>query len=146
MPSHRPISARLRRMPDRLEVVAVGIERERAVVAARVLRTEAGRTVVAPAGGERGGVERVDLLARRGAEGDVRGAPGAIAIGDREVVRAVVVAERDLALGLAPRPSFGEAEGRQRLRVEAPAAREVGHRDGDVVEHRGAYAIFSRRV
>src|SRR5689334_10536335 len=122
MPSHRPISARLRRMPDRLEVVAVGIERERAVVAARVLRTEAGRAVVAPAGGERGGVERVDRLARRGAEGDVRGAPGAIAIGDREVVRAVV-AERDLALCLAPRPPLGEAEGRQRLRVEAPAAR-----------------------
>ena len=49
---------------DRLDVVAVGVEQEGAVVALVVLGAQAGRAVVAAAGGEAGGVERVDLVAR----------------------------------------------------------------------------------
>ena len=58
-------------MADRLDVVAVGVMDERAVVVRVVDRAEAGRAVVRAAGGDPRGVERADLGAPPGAERDV---------------------------------------------------------------------------
>ena len=74
---------------DRLGAVAVGVEQERAVVVVAVLRPRPGRAVVAVAGLGAGAPERVDLLARAGAEGDVEAARDrllASAAREREVV------------------------------------------------------------
>ena len=56
---------------DGLDVVAVGVEDEGAVVVGVVHGADAGRAVVLAAGGDRGLVEGVDLRAVLGAEGDV---------------------------------------------------------------------------
>ena len=72
-----------RAVVDGLDVVAVGVEDEGAVVVLVVVRAQAGLAVVGPARGERGGVEGLDLVLGVDAEGEVaarrRGlAPGAI--------------------------------------------------------------------
>jgi len=56
---------------DGLDVVAVGVEDEGAVVAGVVERARARSAVVGATGGERGGVEGVDRVAIAGGEGDV---------------------------------------------------------------------------
>jgi hypothetical protein len=56
---------------DRLDVVTVGVQREGAVVAGVVLARPR-HAVVAPAGGEGGGVEAVDGRTITRLEGDVR--------------------------------------------------------------------------
>jgi hypothetical protein len=56
---------------DDLDVVAVGVEHERAVVARVVDRALARRAVVAVPGGERRPVERVDGRVVGGGEGEV---------------------------------------------------------------------------
>ena len=65
---------------DGLDVVAVGIEQERGVVQAGVVRAvllaHAGRSVVLPAGFQPGAVKRVDLRAGSGDERDVDRASG----------------------------------------------------------------------
>ena len=61
----------LRRVADGLDVVAVGVEHVGAVVVGVVDLADPGRAVVGPAGGERGGVERVDGRAIGGRERDV---------------------------------------------------------------------------
>src|SRR2546425_12768412 len=60
-----------RRMTHDLDVMAVRIEHERAVVIFVVMRPQSRRPVVAPARGHRRLVERVDLFPVLRAEGDV---------------------------------------------------------------------------
>jgi hypothetical protein len=61
---------------DGLDIVAVGVEDEGAVVAGVVDRAWARGAVVGAAGGKGGGVEGVDQLGRASAEGDVGAADG----------------------------------------------------------------------
>src|SRR5439155_13982442 len=112
--------------------VAVGIEYEGPVVGRVVLLAQPRRAVVAPAGGEGGGVEGVDRLAVVAGEGDVRAGAERLALDDPE---------RRLAL----RPESGRVlelhhdavpERGQRQLVEAAARGVVLHVQGDVVEHR----------
>ena len=58
-------------MAHRLDIVSVGIGDVCAVVVRVIVRTQAGRTVVAATGGKTGRVEGVDLGAAVGGEGDV---------------------------------------------------------------------------
>ena len=68
-------------MADGLDVVAVGVEDEGAVIGGVVERAGAGGAVIGAAGGEGGGVEGVDLLGAANAEGDVGAAGGGAAAG-----------------------------------------------------------------
>lgn len=61
-------------MADGLDVVAVRVEDEGAVVAGVVDRPQTGGAVVGATRGQGGGVEGVDLLDRANAEGDVSAA------------------------------------------------------------------------
>jgi hypothetical protein len=67
-PSGAIDSTEIRLVTAGLDVVAVGVEHERAVVTGVVVRANAGRAVVLAAGGDRGGVEGVDQRALVGAE------------------------------------------------------------------------------
>ena len=121
-------------MVDGLNVVAVGIEHERAVIALRALRPRAWRSVVPSPGGQRRGIEGVDLLTPIGGKRDVDGRSGAVSLGDREVV-GLLEAEGNLAGSVPPRSDLRKAERRQRPRIEVAAAREVTHTDADMVNH-----------
>ena len=70
-----------RAVADGLDVVAVGIEHEGAVVAGVVDRAQAGGAVVPAAGGQSRGVEGVDEVVRAGAEAEVEAARGGPAAG-----------------------------------------------------------------
>src|SRR5689334_22603522 len=88
-----------RRMADRLDVVAVRIEHERAVVIRVIVRPQSGRPVVAPARRYRRLVERVDLLPIRGAKGDMRRQDCRLAVTDPEIgLRRDAEADRVLEL------------------------------------------------
>ena len=66
------LAALTRRVADGLDVVAVGIEHERAVVVRVILRAQARRAVVLAAGRERCAVERIDAGAILGHDRDVQ--------------------------------------------------------------------------
>lgn len=80
-------------MADGLDVVAVGIGDERAVVVLVVVRAHAGRAVVLAIGSDRGDVERLDLGASLGAKRDVCG--GRILAGADPEVGLVIDPEAD---------------------------------------------------
>src|SRR5690606_21943268 len=82
----RPASSRGagRAMTDRLDVVPVRIEDERAVVVRVVLGTRAGSPVVLGPRGDRSGMERIDLRVGRRADGVVAAGPGRLALGEPE--------------------------------------------------------------
>ena len=117
-----------------LDVVAVGIEHERSVVALGVLRTWSRRSVVPSPGGQRRGMEGVDLLAPIGGKRNMHRRSGSVSLGDREVVR-LLEAEGDLSGSVPPRSDLRKAERRQRPRVKVAAAREVTHTDADMVDY-----------
>ena len=58
-------------MTNRLDIVAIRIEHERAVVVGVIVRANARRAIVLAAAGQRGHIERVHLGARRRQESDV---------------------------------------------------------------------------
>jgi hypothetical protein len=109
---------------DDLDVVPVGVEHERAVVARVVDRPLARRAVVLVARGERGG-----------AEGAHR---GVLARGEREVEvlsgRPLVADEREAAV--RARQLHAAAQLAQDDAVQAPEGGEIRDGDDDVVEHR----------
>jgi hypothetical protein len=114
----------------RLDVVAVGVEHERTVVARVVDLAHARRAVVAAARGHRGVVERADVAAALGAERDVD-LVGGFADADPEV---------GLARNAEPGELFhlhdqGVSEGRERLGVERHTRVEVCDQNTDVIEH-----------
>jgi hypothetical protein len=113
---------------DRLDVVAVGVEHKRAVVAGVIARPEARRAVVGSARGEGGGVKCVDGLPVRGRERQVE-RRCRIAGPDEEVDAARrAPADRSLDLDLL------DAERRQRSAVELLARLEVANREREVVD------------
>src|SRR6266545_6168848 len=65
---------------DRFDVVAVGIEQERGVIAGAVVRAQSGPSVVATAGFETVGVEAIDGGPIGRAQRDVRAGPSVSAI------------------------------------------------------------------
>ena len=58
-------------MAHGLDVVAIGVEHERAIVVGVVVRTHARRAVVAAARGDRRAIERIDVRPRLGMKRDV---------------------------------------------------------------------------
>ena len=135
---YRPLALKLATgaVADGLDVVAVGVEDEGAVVAGVVDRARAGCAVVGAAGRQRGGVEGVDGLAVGCGEGELGAADCGTAAGvDPEVGLGAVLAlaaEADRALELH---HAADPERRQRRFVEGLAARVVADLDPDVVEH-----------
>jgi hypothetical protein len=113
---------------DGLDVVAVGVEDERAVVARRVVGADARPAVVGAARGERRRVEGVDLRAGVGGERDVATGRGRVAGGEDEVIE-VVGAERGPVRVLAPLRLLDEPQRRERRQVEAPAGGPVADAD-----------------
>src|SRR5215213_4007619 len=112
---------------DGLDVVAVGIEDERAVVALVVVRADPGRAVVGAARVDRGAPESIDVRARARRERDVDAPRARAARRDRD---------REVAPLEELRPARnGDLERREPAVVEA--AREIDVRDADrhVVEH-----------
>ena len=127
------VIAGLSLVADRFDVVAVGVEDERAVVGRVVVLADAGRAVVGAAGRERGRVEGVDRLAVVAGERDVRAGAVRLALRDPELVLALG-AERG-GLPLLEGHRLLEPERLEGLPVEGPAALEVAHVDADMVEH-----------
>ena len=58
-------------MADGLDIVAVGVEHEGAVVIRVIMRAQSWRSVVLPARGDRGRVKGIDSGAGGGGEGDM---------------------------------------------------------------------------
>ena len=117
-------------MGDGLDVVALRVEDERAVVVRVVLRADAGAAVVVAAGRERRRMECVHRRAVRRGEGDVqrrRRGP----VGDPEV-RLAVLAEADAPLAVH---DHRVAERGERGDVEGAGGGEVRDPDVQVVDH-----------
>src|SRR5690606_26276464 len=120
---------------DRLDLVAVGIAHEGAVVVRVVLRPQARRTRIAAALGERDAVELLDRLTALGDEGHVH----AIADAGRLAVDRLFEAEADRRRAVVDRPAaalaLADAEHGEDRIVECRRARGVTGAEGDVTEH-----------
>src|SRR5947207_12601161 len=131
-----------RLVADGLDVVAVGVEHERAVVAL-VVPAQARRAVVGAAGGEARGVERVNgrpVLAR---ERDVHSGRVGLALMEPEDGLALI-AEPDHPV-VGPLGEDGPAERCQGLLVEGAAALVVAHVGTDMIEHARMMSETGRR-
>ena len=117
-------------------VVPIWIKDEGAVVLGGVLGPQARRSVIRPPGRERGGVERIHLLAPIRGERDVDGRARPVAGRDGEVGGLL---EPELHLvQLRHGPDLREAERQKRPRVEPAAAAEVADTDRHVIDHHPA--------
>ena len=118
-------------MEDGLDVVAVGVEDERAVIALVIDRALARRAVVTVPGLDRRPVERLDLLAALRDERDV----------DVLAQRLAVLCNREVAPLRQPLvrvlPAELVAERQEHRRVERLRGLEVGHPKRDVIDHSG---------
>src|SRR5579871_1742385 len=121
------------RVADGLDVVAIGVEDERAVVIL-VIPAQSRRAVVRSACGDRGGVERVDGGAVDCRERHVHSRRVGLALVDPE--RRALLAQPAHAV-LGPVGEDRPPERRERLLVESTAERVVAHVGADMVEHRG---------
>src|SRR5262245_57477170 len=132
----------LRSVADRLDVMAIEVEDEGAVVVRMVLRPQTRRPVVPPAGPERGLVEGAHLGPRLDREGDVHGRSGLTVAADPELRLAALAetARPDLALGLlgAELHHEGDPERRQHLSVEGPGAKVVGDPEAEMIDDHGS--------
>src|ERR1044072_8560235 len=122
---------------DGLDVVAVGVEDEGAVVARVIDGARSRGTVVGAPSSESSGMESVDRLWRAGAEGDMGAADGrALASVDPEEWKGSV-------LGVLPEPGGTldrfhqqpDPEWLEGLFVESLAAGEVAGLEADMIEH-----------
>lgn len=124
-------------MADRLDVVAVGVEDEGAVVVGVIVGAQAGSPVLGAAGGERGGVEGIDFVGRAGGEGEVDAADRGTAAGGEPKeglatsLRFGAEAEHSLELHHRADPEWGQGRF-----VESAAAFQVADLETGVVEHR----------
>ena len=126
-------SLRLHRaVVDGLDVVAVGVEHEGAVVVLVVVRARARRAVVRAAGGEGGGVEGLDLLLGVDPEGDMAARRRRVRGCDPQV------RPRDAHADHARRrlQHHAVAERLERPLIEGAAGGRVGGEELDVVDHR----------
>ena len=119
-------------MADGLDVVAVGVAHERAVVGGVVLGPDAGLVEHLGAGADRGGEERVD---RGAVGGDERHVDRAVdPVGERaEPERRLVGGAEPDHLAEVHLPAA--AERREHGVVEGGGGRDVGALDGEVIEH-----------
>ena len=83
-------------MADGLDIVAVGIEDEGAVVVRVIMRPQARPAIVLAAGGKGGGMERIDLSAAARGEGDMLMGPRLIVAGLQPEHRPVAAITADL--------------------------------------------------
>src|SRR5262249_24142249 len=83
-PRARAVRRLARRVADRLDVVAVEVEHERAVVVREIVLAKSGRPVVARAGRDRGIVEAIDVGARFRDERDMDRPASARPVADPE--------------------------------------------------------------
>src|SRR5215510_3703396 len=124
---------------DRLDVVAVGIEHESAVVVGVIVRPQPRRAVVLATGGERRAMEGVDRGAVLGGDGDVEDASQTSFAADPEIGLAVgpEARRRRLALGMLAADLHDQAvaERRQCFQIERLRALVVGDGKADVVDH-----------
>ena len=128
-------------MTDGLDVVTVGIENVRAVVAG-VVRPFSRSAVVSTPCGDRGGVEAIDGLIARGPEREVDWTAR------RRIIAQEQFANLDCVLAF---PRDAESESADRGFVEAPTRGEVTHPQMDVVEEQPVLvthtaSIASRRL
>src|SRR5262245_33179452 len=126
------------RVAHRLDVVAVGIEHEGAVIVRVIVRSQPRRAVVLAARRERRTIEGVDGGAVLGGESDVQAAFEHAAAADPEIRLARVAEARvGVAAGFLWRHLHHHAiaERRQRTLVECFGAGEVGYAEADMVEH-----------
>src|SRR4051812_26058673 len=128
-----PPSVSGRLMTDRLDVVSIGVEYESAIVVRVVVRAYAGLAVVAPAGGNRSRIERIDFLAVCRGECDVGFLRTRAARTDPEL-RLAILSE---AGGTGKLHDHADTEGLQRTLVEGFGCVEVRYRYAEMVEDHG---------
>src|SRR5688500_4942782 len=85
-----------RTVADGLDVVTVRVEHEGAVVAGMIVRANARTVIVAAAGGDRRGIERLDECARAHAERDMNCRNVRFAAGDPEIRHRRLAETRDI--------------------------------------------------
>jgi hypothetical protein len=134
-------------MAHRLDVVALRVDDEGAVVVRVVLGAQAGGAVVLAAGGDRGGVEGVYLGAGLGLPGQVaarggrRAAVGGGAVDEPHVgllavgLGGVGVGEAEDVHAVVALKANAVAQGRKGGAVERFGALDVGDAEGHVVKH-----------
>src|SRR5947209_8490638 len=127
----------LRGVTDRLDIVPVQVEHEGAVVVRMIMRANAGRAVVLPAGRQRRVVECVDAGAILHRNRDVQGMIQSALAADPEAGLTARTEARRPALVFVLLHFHDQcvAERRERLLVERFGARVIGNRKADVVEH-----------
>ena len=130
-----------------LDIMAVGIEHEGAVVVRVIVWAQAGRTMVLAAGRDGGAIEGIDRCAILRDERHVQPAAERVAGTDPEIGLTLVAEPgRGLAAALLRRHLHHDAvaERRQRSFVEFLRAGKIRHPEADVVEH--AYTCRSTSV
>src|ERR1700734_2860980 len=132
------IVASLRLVADGLDIVSVGVQNERAIVVLVIVRPRARTPIVFSAGGKRGSVELVHLLASFGTKGDMQ--PG--------IVGGSLI-DPEIRLGRNPVPEDGRAAGvlfgdlhhhlvaerREGFVVKRAARSRVANLEASVVDH-----------
>src|SRR5688500_2717375 len=129
-----------RTVADGLDVVTIRVEHEGAVVAGMIVSANARTAIVAAAGGDGRGIERLDECARAHAERDMNWRNVRFAARDPEVRHRRRAETRDIgAAGDGGRKLLDHlvTNGRERLGVERLALLEVTDVDTGVVNHCG---------
>jgi topoisomerase IA-like protein len=127
-----------RLMTHGLDVVAVRIEDEGAVIVLVVVGPRTRRAIVAAARLHRGAVERIDLGARLRSEGDMRSALGLRASADPEERLSIGAETGARITACFLRRDFhhhAEAERLQRAQIEGFRPTDVANRNADVINH-----------
>src|SRR5690606_15899522 len=134
---------------DCLDVIAVGVEYEGAVIVGVVLGAQPGGAVVARSGRQGRLVKSLYLLHALRAESHVYARRGGFALGQPEVatrVAAVVRVARAKTGGARVFFANGVAQRGQGGQVELPAGFEVRNGDADVVDHAGLLVEWRNRA
>src|SRR6185437_16351471 len=126
-------------MAHRLDVVAIGIEHEGAVVVRMILWTQTRRAIVAGAGGECRAIKGVDGTAVIGGDRNVQRRLEPAFAADPEIGLALLAESGSGASAVSMvRPYLHDqrvAERRQRLFVERLGTRVVGNGKADMIDH-----------
>jgi hypothetical protein len=123
---------------DRLDIVSVGIVDEGGVVIGMIVRADAGRAVVATAGGKRGAMKRIHRSAVLGEKGDMKRFAESAFATDPEI-RITVCAEARRGRVMVGLTDFSQqhiVERRQRGTIKGLGTLVVGYRKADVIDHR----------
>src|SRR5664279_5904499 len=119
-------------MVNGLDVVAVGIEHEGAVVVWMVVRTQSGGAIVDPAGRDRRFIKSADRLPMLRGKGDMRSSPRIAPQRDpEEEFWTGAITDGMWTFRVEPR----DPQGTQGAIIECLRPLEVADADGDVVQH-----------